>query len=130
MASSDDLQLLVDFGLLNEDGVSKLANLIRGVQLLSAGGSFAGVQRGPGRRRGRPPTAQGPAMNGGAAGAGKRGPRTKFSATKEQLSSMRQGGMTAKAIAEKLGVSMATVNLHLRKHGLTTPRKGKPAKKK
>jgi hypothetical protein len=43
--------------------------------------------------------------------------------------------MTAKAIAEKYGVSMGAVNLHLRKHGLTNPgQRGRPkgsgAKKK
>jgi predicted transcriptional regulator len=36
---------------------------------------------------------------------------------------MRNDGMTAKAIAAKHGVSTATVNLRLKKMGLTTPRK-------
>jgi len=125
MANADDVQVLVNFGIFNAEGVSRLANIIRTIETLSSGGASVGVRRG---RRRRPRKAQGAALNGRAAGARKRGPRAKFTATKEQLSSMRQSGMTAKAMAAKLGVSMATVNLHLRKHGLTKPRKGRAAR--
>lgn len=103
MASNDDLQTLSEFGLFNEDGIAKLAGLIRNVQAL-AGGAV------PGKRRGRPPK------------AGQRAARGSFSPTKDELSKMK-ATMTAKEIAAKHGVSTATVNLRLKQHGLTKPRK-------
>jgi hypothetical protein len=123
----DDLQTLVDFGLFNREGVAKLSSLIRTVQALTGGALGATAPK----RRGRPPKAAGAAMNGRPAGTGKRGRRSKLTATKDELAAMRKSGMTAKAIAAKYGVSMGAVNLHLRKHGLTNPgKRGRPAKKK
>jgi DNA-binding NarL/FixJ family response regulator len=116
MASTEDLQVLVDFGLFNGDGVARLANLIRQIQAISGTAMGAAVKAAG--RPGRP-----------AAGARKRAPRGRFDPTKEELAKMRQDGMTAKAIAAKFRVSMATVNLRLRKLGLTNPRKGKAGKK-
>ena len=123
----DDIQVLVDFGLFSQEGLAKLSNLIKTVQALTGGGLGVTAPK----RRGRPPKAAGAATNGRPAGTGKRGRRSKLTATKEELSAMRKSGMTAKAIAAKYGVSMGAVNLHLRKHGLTNPgKRGRPAKKK
>ncbi len=109
MASTEDLQLLADFGLFNGDGVAKLANLIRQIQAISGNAMGVAVKaRKPGRPR---------------AVARKRAAKGSFNPTKEELAKMRQDGMTAKAIAGKFGVSMATVNLRLKKLGLTNPRK-------
>ncbi len=118
MASTDDLQTLADFGIFNDDGVSKLATLIRNVQALTGGAGAAST----GKKRGRPAAAK--PTNGAQR---QRAPRGSFSPTKDELAKMK-ATMTAKQIAEKHGVSVATVNLRLKKLGLTTPRKG--AKKK
>lgn len=144
MASDDDVQLLVDFGIFNSEGLSRLANLIRGVQALSGGVGGGVVSRSataPQARRGRPPGAVGrprgrpgrpkaaaaaPSTNG--ASTRKRGPRATFTASGEELAKLKAQGMTAKAMAEKFGVSAGTINLHLKKHGLTSPR-GRPAGK-
>ena len=127
----DDIQVLVDFGLFSREGLAKLSTLIRTVQSLT-GGALPPVGA---RRRGRPPKAAGAVANRRPAATGKRGRRSRFTATKDDLAKMRASGMTAKAIAEKYGVSMGAVNLHLRKHGLTNPgKRGRPrgsgAKKK
>jgi len=100
MALQDDLTALADFGLFNEGAVSRLANVIR---------AFGNATAGRGAR-GRP------------RGAGKRAPRGSFSPSKDELAKMKDT-MTAKEIAVKSGVSVATVNARLRQHGLTKPRK-------
>lgn len=120
--NSDDLQTLVDFGLFSEQGLAKLARLIRGVQALSGNGEImvgatkAQGRRGPGRKPGRP----------AGGGGGKRAARGSFNPTKDELAKLRDSGMTAKEIAAKAGVSMATVNNRLREHGLTSGRRGRP----
>ncbi len=120
MASTDDLQALADFGIFNDDGVSRLATLIRNVQALTGGAAAPST----GKRRGRPPAAAKP-TNGATR---QRAARGSFSPTKEELAKMKTT-MTAKEIADKHGVSVATVNLRLKKLGLTTPRKGAAKKK-
>jgi hypothetical protein len=123
MADSD-LAVLESFGIFNSEGISRLASLIRTVQALTG----TGVGPAPAaRRRGRPPQAATEATPTGAAPR-KRGRSSTFAATKEELSKLRADGVTAKAMAAKYGVSMATINLHLRKHGLTSKRRGRPAK--
>jgi len=101
MALQDDLTALADFGFFNEAAVAKVANFVRTVQEAS-GNAVA-------KRRGRPRD-------------GKRAARGSFNPSKDELAKMKDS-MTAKAIAEKAGVSVATVNARLRQHGLTTPRK-------
>ena len=98
---------LIDMGVLNEAGLEKLGQLFQGVQAL--GGVAVSAAR-----RGRPPASK----------KGKRAARGSFNPSKDELAKMRKDGMTAKAIATKHGVSMATVNLRLRKLGLTKPRAG------
>ena len=133
MANVQDLELLSDFGLFDSTGIEKLAALIRNVQMLTGASFRSGGSTGA-KRRGRPPGSgkkRGrPAASANGAPAKKRGPRASFTATKDELAKHKAAGMTAKQVADKYGVSMATVNLHLKKHGLTTPRKGKGAKKK
>jgi DNA-binding NarL/FixJ family response regulator len=112
MALSEDLQVLSEFGIFNEEAVARLAGIVRlGIQAFSAGKPAAAAAR---------PVAR---------AAGKRALRGSFNPTKDEISKLRQDGMTAKAISEKYGVSVATVNLRLKKFGLTTPRKAKAGKK-
>lgn len=101
---------LMEFGVLSPDGCSKFANLLRSLQALS--GAQAGTASAviDGRRAGR-------------RGPGGRAPKGSFSPSKEELAKWKES-MTAKEIAEKHGVSMATVNLRLKQFGLTKPRKG------
>lgn len=117
MVNPQDVQTLIDFGVLNEAGLARLAGLIRSIQ------GLAGVTAAPGRA-----AAMGPAAVQN--GVGRKRRRAAFTATKDDLSKMKSQGMTAKAIAAKLGCSMATVNTYLKKFGLTTGRKGRPPKVK
>ena len=114
MALQDDVGLLVEYGLFNEDALGRIANAIRTVRELAGGGS-APTRRAP-ARRGRPA--------GGGGGRKTRAPRGSFNPSKDELSKLK-ANMTAKAIAEKFGISTATVNNRLRAMGLTKPRKGK-----
>lgn len=125
MAAGDDVRLLVEFGLVNEEGVARLANLIRGVQSLAGGGGgFAAPAKA--RRRGRPPKGQaGGASATPAAKKGRGGKRTPFNVSKEDLQKARET-MTVRQIAQKYGVSSQTIFLKLKKLGLTQPK----AKKK
>ena len=120
MALRDDVELLVDFGLFNEDALGRIANAIRTVRDLAGGNSVA-VRRGPGRRRGR--SGPGP---GRPRASGRRAPRGSFNPSKEELQKLRET-MTGKEIAAKFGVSVVTVSNKAKKLGLTTPR-GKPRK--
>ncbi len=125
MALQDDLEVLVNFGVFNEDVISRMASFARTVQSLAQSGVLS---PGPAPRpaRGRPAGGRTPAGVPGRP-AGQRAPRGSFNPSKDDLSKWKET-MTAKEIAEKHGVSMATVNLRLKKLGLTTPR-GKKGKK-
>jgi hypothetical protein len=120
MSLRDDVDLLVDYGLFNEDAIGRIANALRTVRDLAGGNA---VRRGPGRRGRRPGRPAGSGRGPGRPrGAGKRAPRGSFNPSKDELAKMR-ATMTAKEIAEKHGVSTATVNIRARALGLTTPRK-------
>lgn len=94
------VQFLLQQGVLNEDGCSRFANVIRGLQAISGGA--------PAVRRGRP------------AGAGRKGKRGRITATADELKKMYlQDGMTAKQIAAKYNVSAGAVAVRLSKEGLT-----------
>jgi hypothetical protein len=130
MAASD-IDTLADFGIFDSTGVARLAALIRSVQSLASGGMA--LRRSPGRPRGRRPgRPRGrkpgrPALEGSASTNGRRA-RGKMTVSKDELSAMRET-MTGGAIAEKLGVSRATVTNYLKKYGLSG-KPGRPAKKK
>ena len=126
---ADDLDVLEAYGI----PVRKLANMIRTVQALTGEGLSLGPTIQP-KRRGRPPgsrgpgrPAKGPGRPAGASGNGRRA-RGTFNVTKDELRAMKAQGLTGKAIAEKHGVSLATVQNHLRKFGLTSSKRGRPAK--
>jgi len=126
---ANDLDVLESYGV----PVKKLASLIRTVRSL-AGGALeelaAAVSPGNGRR-GRPLGKRGPGRPRGSVRAGRsRKARGSFKVTKEELSAMRSQGMTGKAIAQKHGVSLGTVQNRLRSFGLTSGKRGRPAKKK
>jgi hypothetical protein len=129
MALRDDVDLLVDYGLFNEDAIGRIANAIRTVQDL-AGGNSGPVRRGPGRRGRRPgrPAGSGRGPGRPPKAAGTRGPRSKWNPTKEELAKLRET-MTGKEIAAKMGVSVPTVALKAKKLGLTTPRGPRKGKK-
>jgi len=130
--AANDIGTLADFGIFDSAGVARLAELIRSVQQLASGGGMVGRSLGrprgrrPGRPRGRRPGR--PAARGGASKNGRRA-RGKMTVSKDELAKMRET-MTGGAIAEKLGVSRATVTNYLKKYGLTSGKRGRPAKKK
>jgi len=130
--AANDIDTLADFGIFDSAGVARLAELIRSVQQLASGGGMVGRSLGrprgrrPGRPRGRRPGR--PAARGGASKNGRRA-RGKMTVSKDELAKMRET-MTGGAIAEKLGVSRATVTNYLKKYGLTSGKRGRPAKKK
>jgi len=130
--AANDIDTLADFGIFDSAGVARLAELIRSVQQLASGGGIVGRSLGrprgrrPGRPRGRRPGR--PAARGGASKNGRRA-RGKMTVSKDELAKMRET-MTGGAIAEKLGVSRATVTNYLKKYGLTSGKRGRPAKKK
>jgi len=121
MAQNADVQLaldtLIEMGVLNTAGLERLGQLFGGVQALG------GVSAPGPRRRGRPRKT---ARNGAAKSKG-RGPRGK-AINKGQLVSMISNGMTGQAIADSLGVSLASVQSYKTKFGLA--KKRKPGKKK
>src|SRR5687768_14082179 len=52
LMAANDIETLADFGIFDEAGVARLAELIRSVQQLASGGM---IGRSPGRPRGRRP---------------------------------------------------------------------------
>lgn len=105
------VQFLLNQGVLNEDGCSRFAEVIRGLQAISGGA--------PAVRRGRPP------------GAGRKGKRGRITATADELKKMYlQDGMTAKEIAAKYSVSAGAVATRLSKEGLSKQGRRGGGKKK
>ncbi len=105
MALNADLQVLIDFGIFNEDAVGKLAGVIRTVQSLSLPGGKAKASGGT-RQRGR------------------------LTATPEELKKLYiDDGKTAKQIAEQFGVHPGTISQRLMKLGLTKREPARKAKK-
>ena len=128
---ADDLDVLESYGI----PARKLASLIKTVRGLAGGAleDLAAMVRPAGARRGRPPGRRGPGRPRGSRRAGARKgrkPRRSFSVTKEELAAMKAKGMTGKAIAQKHGVSLGTVQNRLRSFGLTSGKRGRPRKKK
>jgi DNA-binding NarL/FixJ family response regulator len=126
---ADDLDVLESYGL----PVKKLASLIRTVRALAGGAleDLAAVVSPVNGRQGRPAGKRGPGRPRGSVRVGRpRKPRGTFKVTKDELAAMRSQGMTGKAIAQKHGVSLATVQNRLRSFGLTSGKRGRPAKKK
>jgi hypothetical protein len=125
---ANDLDVLESYGV----PVKKLASLIRTVRAL-AGGALeelaAAVSPGNGRR-GRPLGKRGPGRPQGSVRAGRpRKARGSFNVAKEELAKLKQT-MTGKQIAQKYNVSPSTVQNRLRSFGLTSGKRGRPAKKK
>ena len=124
MALQESLDVLIRFGVFNEEAVGRLASMVQAVESLTAGG--AAPMASSGKKRGRP------AGSGKAAPAGepgKRGRRSSFNVTEAELKKMYiTDGMTAKAIAEKYGVAPVTVAQRAMKLGLS--KREKKSKKK
>ena len=126
---ANDLDVLENYGV----PVKKLASLIRTVRALAGGAleDLAAVVAPANGRRGRPAGKRGPGRPRGSVRVGRpRKARGTFEVTKDELAAMRSKGMTGKAIAQKHGVSLATVQNRLRSFGLTSGKRGRPAKKK
>jgi hypothetical protein len=110
-----DFETLAKFGIFNPEGLHRLAELIRNIQALSA--------EAPSRETGP----DDPPMSGDASpeDAGRqRRKRGRFNLSREELAELRST-MTGRAIARKYGVSLSTVQNHLRRHGLTRGRGGR-----
>lgn len=129
MSTADDVQLLIDFGLLNEEGIQRLATLVRGLQAVlgspAAPAGAAKALRGPAPRSSGRQLAQDESLD---APEVSRRRRRVAGITAEVLSTYRQQGRTTAQIAAELGVSVPTVNVYLRRFGLTNPRRGRPAR--
>jgi hypothetical protein len=121
MALQESLDVLVRFGVFNEQAVDRLASMVQAVESLT-GGATAVASVGA-KKRGRP------AGSGKIAGGepAKRGRRSSFEITKEELKKMYvDEGMTAKEIAEKYGVAPVTVAQRAMKLGISKrAKKGK-----
>jgi len=125
---SNDLDVLESYGI----PVKKLASLIKTVRAL-AGGALEDLAAVVTPANGRRSTAgnRGPGRPRGSVRVGRpRKARGIFKVTKDELAAMKSQGMTGKAIAQKHGVSLATVQNRLRSFGLTSGKRGRPAKKK
>jgi len=129
---ANDLDVLESYGV----PVKKLASLIKTVRALAGGAleDLAAVVSPVNGRRGRPAGKRGPGRPRGSVRVGRprkgRKPRGTFKVTKDDLAAMRSQGMTGKAIAQKHGVSLGTVQNRLRSFGLTSGKRGRSAKKK
>jgi len=114
MALQESLDVLIRFGVFNEEAVNRLATMVRAIETLT-GGSAPAASAGP-KRRGRP-AGSGKAAKGEAK---TRGRRSKFDITKEELKKLYvDQGMTAKEIAAKYGVAPVTVAQRAMKMGIS-----------
>ena len=123
-----DFETLARFGIFNPEGLHRLAELIRQIQALSAEAPTRPVADGSrGSRPARGPSPGEPPTSGDASleEAGRRKKkRGSFKVSREELAELRRT-MTGLAIARKYGVSLSTVQNHLRRHGLTRGRGGR-----
>ena len=123
METVKDFETLARFGIFNPEGVHRLAELIRNIQALSIAGppGRADDPGGPGGPR--PPSPPDSPTSGETAreDAGLRRKRGSLNVSREELAELRKT-MTGQAIARKFGVSLSTVQNHLRRHGLTRSR--------
>ena len=123
METVKDFETLARFGIFNPEGVHRLAELIRNIQALSVEGPPGRADGPDGSGRPRPSAPTGPATSGETAGedAGLRRTRGSFNVSREELAELRKT-MTGQAIARRFGVSLSTVQNHLRRYGLTRSR--------
>src|SRR5882672_10714542 len=98
MALQESLDVLIRFGVFNEEAIGRLASMVQAVESLTAGG--AAPMASSGKKRGRPAGSGKAFVPAGT--PGKRGRRSSFNVTEAELKKMYiTDGMTAKAIAEK-----------------------------
>jgi len=125
---ADDLDVLESYGI----PVKKLASLIRTVRALAGGAleDLAAVVKPGSGKRGKPPGTRGPGRpRGSVSGRRPRKARGTLNVAKDALAKLKET-MTGKQIAEKYNVSLSTVQNRLRSFGLTSGKRGRPAKKK
>jgi hypothetical protein len=121
METLKDIETLARFGIFNPEGIHRLAELIRSIQALSMESAESSAPETP-PASGRPPAA-GRAPEGASRKDDPARKRTRGSlnVSRDELAELRST-MTGQAIARKFGVSLSTVQNHLRKHGLTRGR--------